>query len=168
MPSVHQIKAAVHEKTALWKEVKLQTYFTGHGRIDYFIVIEVPSQSSRSKLESTTLLKIEEELFVKLEKDYGNVKANIKKQANIVHNIRDSRSERVLWLYDIIGFLFYIAKLKDKEIWSLYKLPPKRELDIDSKDAEDPHLVRILVTAEAVLRDAYRLYSNISPDRKMI
>ena len=36
-----------------------------------------------------------------------------------------------------------------------------------SKDAEDPSLVRILVAAEAVLRDAYRLCSDTSPDRKM-
>jgi hypothetical protein len=61
-----------------------------------------------------------------------------------------------------------MSNLKGKEIWSLYKLPPKKELDSDSENAADPDLVRILVTAEAMLRDAYRLYSDTSPDRKII
>jgi len=42
--------------------------------------------------------------------------------------------------------------LKDEEIKSSYKLPPKKELDVDAKDAD---LVRILAAAKAVLRDAY-------------
>jgi len=57
--------------------------------------------------------------------------------------------------------------LKDEEIWSSYKLPPKKDLNKGSKNAEDPQLVRILVAAEAVLRDVYRLCSDTSPDRKM-
>jgi hypothetical protein len=57
--------------------------------------------------------------------------------------------------------------LKDKEIWSLYKLLLKKELDAGNKDAKDPNLVRILLAVETVLRDAYWLYSDISPDRKM-
>jgi hypothetical protein len=33
MPSIHHVKAAAHKKTELWKECKLQTYFTAkcHG-----------------------------------------------------------------------------------------------------------------------------------------
>tara|TARA_R110002033_G_scaffold159550_1_gene195849 strand:+ start:365 stop:532 length:168 start_codon:yes stop_codon:yes gene_type:complete len=54
--------------------------------------------------------------------------------------------------------------LKDEEIWDLYKLPPKKKLDISSEDAEDPQLIRILVAAKAILKDAYRLCSNISPN----
>jgi hypothetical protein len=57
--------------------------------------------------------------------------------------------------------------LKDEEIWSSYKLLPKKELDAGSENTKDPNLVRILVIAEAVLRDAYQLYSDTSPDRKM-
>jgi hypothetical protein len=57
--------------------------------------------------------------------------------------------------------------LKNKKIWSSYKLLLKKELDTGSKDAEDPSLVRILVAAKAVLRDAYRLYSDTSLDRKI-
>ena len=71
------------------------------------------------------------------------------------------------WLYDVTGFPYHMTTLKDEEIWSSYKLSPKKELDAGSKGTEDPNLVRILVTAEAVLRDIYQLYSNTSPDRKM-
>jgi len=45
--------------------------------------------------------------------------------------------------------------LKDKEIWSLYKLPLKKELNIGSKNTKDPNLICILVIAKAILRDAY-------------
>lgn len=65
------------------------------------------------------------------------------------------------------GFLYHLTTLKDEEIWSSYKLPLKKELDAGSENAVDPKLVRILVAAEAVLRDAYQLYSDTSPDRKM-
>jgi hypothetical protein len=61
-----------------------------------------------------------------------------------------------------------LTVLKDEEIWGSYKLPLKREFNTGGKEAKDPNLVRILVAAKAVLRDIYRLYSNTSPDRKMI
>jgi hypothetical protein len=66
-----------------------------------------------------------------------------------------------------MGFLYYIIILKDEEIWSSYKLLPKKEFDTGNKDTKNPNLVRILIAAEAVLRDIYRLYSDISPDRKI-
>ena len=166
MSAVHEIKAKEHEKSPLWKECKLQTYFTGKGLIDYFVIVEGPSQSSRSKLDSARLTETEEELFVKLEKDYEDVKGDIEEQASIVYDFGDSRSERVPWL-EMTGFPFHMTTLKDEEIWRSYKLPPKKELDAGSRNAEDPNIVRILVAAEAVLRDAYRLCSDTSPDRKM-
>jgi hypothetical protein len=60
-----------------------------------------------------------------------------------------------------------LTTLKDKKIWSLYRLPPKKELNKGSKDTQVPDLVRILVVVEAVLRDTYRLCSNTLPDRKI-
>ena len=102
-------------------------------------------------------------LFEKLEEDRKGVKDDIEKQASIVYDFGDSRSARVPWL-ERTDFLFHLAKLKDKEIKSAYELLPKRELDADAKDAD---LVRIVAAAEAVLRDAYQLCSDTSPDRKM-
>ena len=107
-------------------------------------------------------------MFEKLERDYKDVKYDLEEQVTIVQDIGDSRSERVPWLYDLTGFPYYLTMLKDKEIWSSYKLPPKKELNASSEGTKDPDLVRILVAAKAVLRDIYQLYSNILPDRKMI
>jgi hypothetical protein len=95
------------------------------------------------------------------------VKCDLEEQATVVQDIRDSRAERVPWLHDLMGFPSHLATLKDKEIWSSYKLPPKKELNAGSENAEDPNLIRILVIAEAVLKDVYRLYSDTSLDRKM-
>ncbi|PQE16365.1 telomere-associated recQ-like helicase protein [Rutstroemia sp. NJR-2017a BVV2] len=171
MPAVHQIKAAVHEETALWKEVKLQTYFTGHGRIDYFVVVDVDDQEKEKALEPTRdsvpLTQPEKELFEKLEQDCKEMKCDLEEQAAVVQDIGDSRSERVPWLHDLTGFPYHLTTLKDEEIWSSYKLPPKKELEAGGEGAADPDLVRIVVAAEAVLRGAYRLCSDTSPDRKM-
>ena len=96
------------------------------------------------------------------------MKYDLKEQVTIVQDIRDLRSERVLQLYDLIGFLYYLTILKDKEIQSSYRLLLKKELNTSSEDTKDPHLIRILVIAKAILRDMYRLYSDTSLDRKII
>jgi hypothetical protein len=95
------------------------------------------------------------------------MKYDLEKQVTIVQDIRDLRSERVPWLHDVTGFPYHLTTLKDEEIWSSYKLLLKKELNAGSEDTKDPNLVRILVIAKAALRDAYRLYSDISLDRKM-
>ena len=141
MPTIYEIKVKEYEKSLLQKECKLQTYFTRKGLIDYFIIVEATSQSSRSKLDSARLIKTKEELFIQLEKDYDDVKVDIKEQASIVYNIRDSRLERVPWLYNVTGFPSHLATLKDKEIWSSYKLLLKKELNTGSENTKDPDLV---------------------------
>jgi hypothetical protein len=60
-----------------------------------------------------------------------------------------------------------MPNLNDEEIWSLYKLPLKQELDSGSENPKDSDLVWILVAAEAMLRDAYQLCSDTWPDQKM-
>jgi Lhr-like helicase len=166
---VHGRKAKEHIATPLWQECRLQTYFTAGSRIDYFVVIDNKEKGGLSKQarDSTSLTQPEKELFEKLEKDYKDVNCDLDEQATIVQDIGDSRSERVPWLHDVTGFPYHNTMLKDEEIWSSYKLPPKKELDAGSENSEDPSLVRILLAAEAVLRDAYRLCSDTSPDRKM-
>jgi hypothetical protein len=59
----------------LWKEYKLQTYFTIKGCIDYFVVVD------REKGRETARGSI---LLIEPEKDYKNVKCNLKKQATVV------------------------------------------------------------------------------------
>ncbi|KAF8855837.1 hypothetical protein BDZ45DRAFT_745982 [Acephala macrosclerotiorum] len=48
-----------------------------------------------------------------------------------------------------MAFPYHTITLKNEKIWSSYKLPPKKELDASSENAEDPSLVRILVATEA-------------------
>ncbi|KAE8448571.1 hypothetical protein EG329_008996 [Mollisiaceae sp. DMI_Dod_QoI] len=117
--------------------------------------------------DSALLTQPEKKLFEKLEQDYKDVKCDFEEQIIVVQDIGDLKSERVLWLHDLTGFPYHLTTLKDEEIWSSYKLPPKKELAAGSENAINPKLVRILVAAEAVLRDAYRLCSDTSPNRKM-
>ena len=120
----------------------MQSYFTTRSQVDYFIVIkEEATKEPRGVEVDPVLLQPEKDLFIKLEKDYKVTKVDIKEQASIVYNIRASRSERVPWLHNLTRFLYYMSILKDKEIWSSYKLLPKRELETGSKDAKDPYLV---------------------------
>lgn len=164
LASCHGIKAKTHKDTPLWKECKLQTYFTGKGRIDYFVVT---GNKDRATAGSHLWAEPEKELFRKLEGDFKAARYELEEQAGTVQDIGDSRSERVPWLHDLTRFPYHLTSLKDEEIQSSYKLPPKKELDAGSEGAEDPDLVRILVAAEATLRDAYQLCSDTSPERRM-
>ncbi|KAG4427194.1 hypothetical protein IFR05_017323, partial [Cadophora sp. M221] len=165
IPSHNKRSAREHKSTPLWEACLLQTYFANSALVIYFAVLK--GAEAPDPARSIVLTKPEKELFKKLEEDYNDVKCDLDEQATIVQDIGDSRSERVPWLHDLTHFPSHLMTLKDEEIWSSYKLPPKKELDASSENAEDPNLVRILVAAEAVLRDAYRLCSNTSPDRKM-
>jgi hypothetical protein len=82
----------------VWEECKLQTYFIGYGKIDYFVVTDDKEKGGTSEhiSDSVLLTQPEKELFEKLEKDYKDVKCDLEEQTTIVQDIRDSRSERVL------------------------------------------------------------------------
>jgi Orsellinic acid/F9775 biosynthesis cluster protein D len=128
----HKRKASEHKTAALWEECTLQTYFTAKGRIDYFVVVdEDKGRVAGAGGGPGVLTGPETELFAKLEQDYKDVKGDLEEQASIVHDFGDSRSERVPWL-ETTGFPYHLAPLRDEEIWSSYKLPPKREFDADA------------------------------------
>jgi hypothetical protein len=77
MPSIRHVKAAAHKKSALWKECKLQTYFTAKGLIDYFVVVEgKESDLGRFAAASgdTLLTEGEKAYFKKIEEDFKKVK----------------------------------------------------------------------------------------------
>jgi Orsellinic acid/F9775 biosynthesis cluster protein D len=91
MPRAHKIKAAVHTSCALWREVKLQTYFTAFRRIDYFVVVVVvvvenpKARVTSIGLDSSRLItQPKKELFKRLERDYKAVKCDLKERATIV------------------------------------------------------------------------------------
>jgi superfamily II DNA helicase RecQ len=168
----HKTGAKSRESSSSWKECQLQTYFTAKGRIDYFVVVDKEvldkEKSGVSKTVGDPALSIEpeKELFAELERDYEDAKGDLEEQASVVHDFGDSRSERVPWL-ERTNFPSHLAGLKDTEIKSSYALPPKRTLDASAENAKDLDLARILAAAEALLRDAYQLCSDTSPDRKM-
>ena len=169
--SVHQTPAREHQTTPLWEECTLQTYFVGKGRIDYFVV--VPSNGQGLEREVTNCFRntaqaseAERVCFVELERDQEGARHDLRKQASVVQDLGTSRAERVPWL-ERTGFPSHLRGMKDSEILSSYRLPSKKELVGEANDAEDPDLIRILAAAEAVLRDAYRLCSDTSMERKM-
>ncbi|KFZ15841.1 hypothetical protein V501_02521, partial [Pseudogymnoascus sp. VKM F-4519 (FW-2642)] len=138
--STHKVKAAEHKTSPLWRECTLQTYFVGRGRVKYFVVVDNKNEEKINILELSTPLKKEEKaLFIKLEKDYQHVNRDIEEQASIVHDFADSRSERVPWP-ERVEFPSHTATLKDEEIWSSYKLLPKKEVDGGAEGATDPNL----------------------------
>ncbi|KAJ8066707.1 hypothetical protein OCU04_004100 [Sclerotinia nivalis] len=165
--STHSRKANEHKTAPLWQECLLQTYFTAGGHIDYFRVVEDAAANNNGGGDEVPLTQPEKDSFNKIERNLLDIKKDLYKEAGVVRDIKESRAERVPWLHDVTKFPFHLAHLKDEEIWDSYKLPSKKELDGDCTEAEDPRLVRILNAAEAMMRDAYQLCSDASPDRKM-
>jgi hypothetical protein len=115
---VHGRKAKEHNKTPLWEEYLLQSYFTTRSRVDYFVVTEEEAEDGFRgvSIDSILLSQPEKDLFVKLKKDYKDIKVDIEEQASIVYDIGDSRSERVPWLHDLTGFPYHMPNLKGEEI----------------------------------------------------
>ena len=108
VPSVHGIKAKERRTSQAWEPCKLQTYFTGRGRIDYFVVVVgTDDQGGRGGLRGGGLperardrdpgptTRPEQQLFERVEKDCQAVRGDMAEQAGTVHGFGDSRSERV-------------------------------------------------------------------------
>jgi hypothetical protein len=179
----------------LWRACKLQTYFTAKGLIDYFVV-EDPSPSMTGGVPSGTGLATaptsqeEGKLFEDLKADIIQASRDLDEEAGIVQDVEESRADRVPWLIHA-GFPTHLQGLRDTEIISSYALPrsidplddgiySEGDDDDDDDDNDDideykgdgtgraaTDLRRILAAAEGMLRDAYRLCSDKSPERKM-
>jgi hypothetical protein len=177
---VHVRKASEHTNAmSLWRTCKLQTYFTAKGFIEYFVVEEDPSLSttgaalagSGPAIESPS--PEERKLFEDLKADIIQASRDLDEEAEIVQDVEASRADRVPWLVHT-GFPTHLQGLRDAEIMSAYALPRSGDGD-DDDDGEgegsagdtDIDLRRILAAAESTLRDAYKLCSDKSPDRKM-
>ncbi|KAJ3453736.1 hypothetical protein MRS44_018368 [Fusarium solani] len=173
MPA-HGMKASQHrEAVPLWRGCMLQTYFTAKGRIDYFIV-EEPSLSSSPSGEVSALRFLlppsqeEGKLFNELKADLAQASRDLEEQAGVMQDVGESRADRVPWLVHT-GFPAHMRGLRDAEIQSSYSLPPKKLPggDCGGEGEDNSDLIRILVAAETVLRDAYKLCSDKSLERKM-
>jgi hypothetical protein len=82
----HKVKDVEQRNGLLWRECKLQTYFTAGGRIDYFVVTYNNEKEGFSGFsnDSALLMEPEKELFEKLEKDYKDVKCDLEEQVTVV------------------------------------------------------------------------------------
>ena len=136
MPA-HGKKASQHREDApLWKACKLQTYFTGKGRIDYFVVEGSPSsptprgEASVLVLPTPPLSQEEGMLFNGLKADITQASRDLDEKAGVVQDVGESRADRVPWLVHT-GFPAHMRGLRDAEIQSSYSLPPKKLLDGD-------------------------------------
>ncbi|KAJ0134278.1 hypothetical protein HZ326_22663 [Fusarium oxysporum f. sp. albedinis] len=189
---VHRRKASEYTNAIpLWRACKLQTYFTAKGLIDYFLVEEDPSLPltggalAGSGLAMASTSQEEGKLFEDLKADIIQASRDLDKEAEIVQDVEASRADRVPWLVHT-GFPTHLQGLRDTEIMSSYALPRSGDDDDgggggggagddDDDDGEeeggavdtDIDLRRILAAAESTLRDAYKLCSDKSPDRKM-
>ncbi len=82
-PMHKQVKE--HDVTPLWREYRLQTYFTDKGRINYFFVTDNEEKrgvSARAS-DSVLLTRPEHQLFEKLKKDRKDVKRDLEEQASV-------------------------------------------------------------------------------------
>jgi hypothetical protein len=81
----HKRKAKEHDVTPLWREYRLQTYFTAKGRIDYFVVTDNEEKGgvSARASDSVLLTRPEKELFKNLKKDCKDVKRDLEEQASL-------------------------------------------------------------------------------------
>ncbi len=61
----------------LWRECTLQIYCTGHGRIDYFVVIDKNDKAAKGFI---TFIESEKELLEKLEGDFRGMIDHIAEQ----------------------------------------------------------------------------------------
>jgi hypothetical protein len=110
----YKTEAKSHDSGHSWKECKLQTYFAAKGRIDYFVVVDTEKGRARGTARGSPLLtEPEKELFMRLEKDYRDVKEDIGEQAGIVHDFGDFKSERVPWL-ERLTFPSHLVTLKGR------------------------------------------------------
>ena len=182
--TVHDNKGKQHsDATPLWRVCKLQTYFTAKGMIDYFEVEDAaptisqqaapldisPSSSSSSTSVSATAVQHARSQFHQVIKDQICHRSRLSDVGRDALRF-DSRSDFEPWLVTT-GFPTHLDGLRDAEIRSSYLLPASLDgnalLDGSSEASSDSHLRRNLIAAEHTLRDAHRLCSDRSPDRKL-
>jgi hypothetical protein len=184
----HGKKPKQHKQTPLWAPCRLQTYFGSKDRIDYFVVTEEGDQAATFTLPPPIInvdginsapTAAETEYCNQLEKDYAHVADDLTEQGAIAQGFGDSRSARIPWL-ERTAFPSHLEGLTDTEIKGSYTLPLPRETETElelepgsasaaaaNDEDDEAGLITILAAVEAVFRDAYKLCSDSSPDRKM-
>ena len=156
-----------HEGPPLWRECRMQTYFTATNLRDYFVV-EAPDKGAEAAgggLPTPPPSPEEGRLFSWLRDDMQKAARHLEGKAAVVEDAGTARADRQLWLRET-GFALHLRGLSDAEIKSSYKLPPAAAgRGPAGPGASD--LTHILAAADSLLRDAYGLCSDRSLGRKM-
>ena len=160
----------------LWEECQLQTFFAARSRIDYFVVAGTSTDESGALGNKQRGDEGNSEGRSRREGEDGRDSKEVdgcgkaaevptaaewlaKGGGDCVVEDFDSKMSRVPWL-ERTGFLSHLAGRRDKEISSSYQLPRS-----DSDD--EANLRCISDAAEGMLRDAYELCNDKSPECRM-
>ena len=139
----HQQKPAVHEKSPLWRECKLQTFFAENRWVRYFIVngaTEAVDAGTKS-LDSG-----EADFFGQLDKDAAVAEEDAKAEANIVHGFDRHRSAVVPWLIRT-GIEEHTRGLKKDEMHASFAVPKTTE--------SEPELFLMLEVMDEIFTEAH-------------
>jgi hypothetical protein len=139
----HQQKPALHEKSPLWRECKLQTFFAENRWVRYFVVkgatgaIDAGTKSSDSG---------EADFFRQLDEDAVTAEEDAKAEANTVHGFDSHRSAVVPWLRRT-GIEEHTRGLKKDEMHASFTVP--RNAD------DEPELFLMLEVMDEIFTEAH-------------
>jgi hypothetical protein len=125
----HQQKPALHKKSPLWRECKLQTFFAENHWIRYFVVEERGAAARGSPEYSLTAAGLdigEQDFFKRLENDAAIAEEDAKAEANLVHGFDSHRSAVVPWLRRT-GIEEHTRGLKKDEMHASFAVPKTAE-----------------------------------------
>ncbi|PMD22415.1 hypothetical protein NA56DRAFT_658321 [Hyaloscypha hepaticicola] len=139
----YQQKPVVYEKSPLWREYKLQTFFAENCWIRYFIVNGATEavDTGTKNLDSG-----ETDFFGQLNKDVAVAEEDTKVEANIIHGFDRYRSAMVPWLIRT-GIKEYTRDLKKDEMHVSFAVSKTTE--------SEPELFLILEVMDEIFIEAY-------------
>ena len=139
----HQQKPAVHEKSPLWRECKLQTFFAENRWVRYFIV---DGATEAVDAGTKSLDSGEADFFGQLDKDAAVAEEDAKAEANIVHGFDRHRSAVVPWLIRT-GIEEHTRGLKKDEMHASFAVPKTTE--------SEPELFLMLEVMDEIFTEAH-------------
>ena len=139
----HQQKPAVHEKSPLWRECKLQTFFAENRWVRYFVV---NGATGAVDAGTKSLDSGEADFFGQLDKDAAVAEEDAKAEANIVHGFDRHRSAVVPWLIRT-GIEEHTRGLKKDEMHASFAVPKTTE--------SEPELFLMLEVMDEIFTEAH-------------
>ena len=124
---IYNEKVNKYQVILLQQEYLLQNFFIIKKYWIYFWIME-KGESYNENNNKVLLILLKKDSFGKIKQNILNIQKNLFIVIGIIQDIKEFYFERVLWLYNIIKFFFYLINLKDEKIWVSYKLLLKKYL----------------------------------------